>query len=238
VYSLGCVLLTLITGRAPFDADGVGEIIAMHLREPAPLASSVAPGIPSAVDDLIARCLAKDPAQRYGSAGELATAISRIHPSGVSGSQVALPAAPPAHSLPTTLSSVAGSQVVAPARSRKPWLLGGAAAVIGGVFAFAIIASASSESTGGPPGPGIAVPRPVARPEPPKLDPPKPAPPPAPIEAKPESDPKQEPATVAKPVVVPQASPKSKRDATVKKPSVAKPVVEVDSDGIPTHRAQ
>src|SRR5262249_22533545 len=34
VYSLGCVLFTIVVGRPPFEAEGAGELIAMHLREP------------------------------------------------------------------------------------------------------------------------------------------------------------------------------------------------------------
>jgi tRNA A-37 threonylcarbamoyl transferase component Bud32 len=78
VYSMGCMLFALITGRPPFDAPGVGDIIAMHLREPAPLASSLVPSVPKEVDALIARCLAKDPNQRYSGGTDLACAIEEV----------------------------------------------------------------------------------------------------------------------------------------------------------------
>ncbi|HSK02456.1 MAG TPA: serine/threonine-protein kinase, partial [Kofleriaceae bacterium] len=57
VYALGCVLFHLIAGAPPFDADGLGDIIAMHLREPAPVLSSRAPWVAPNVDALVARCL-------------------------------------------------------------------------------------------------------------------------------------------------------------------------------------
>jgi serine/threonine-protein kinase len=77
VYSLGCVLFMLVTGRPPFDGIGSGEAIAMHLREPAPPPSRCAAGIPPAVDELVLRCLAKDPEERP-TAGELATTITAL----------------------------------------------------------------------------------------------------------------------------------------------------------------
>jgi len=75
VYSLGCMLFALLTGGPPFQADGGGEVIAMHLREPPLPPSHRLYGIPPALDALVLRCLAKDPAQRYASGTELAAAI-------------------------------------------------------------------------------------------------------------------------------------------------------------------
>jgi serine/threonine protein kinase len=77
VYSLGCVLFTLVTGRPPFEHAGPAEAMAMHLCEPAPAPSRCADGIPAAVDQLVLRCLAKDPDERP-TAGELATTINAL----------------------------------------------------------------------------------------------------------------------------------------------------------------
>jgi len=145
VYSLGCVLFQLVTGRPPFDADGVGEIIAMHLREVAPLASTLAPGIPNAVEDLIARCLAKDPTARFASAVELAAAIARIHPSGAVPQNATVTASVAPHSTPTTLSS--GSAAIDVPRTRDARWIAAAAAVaaIGGVATFAIVRTGAAE---------------------------------------------------------------------------------------------
>jgi len=76
VYSLGCVLFMLLTGRPPFVAEGTGEIIAMHLREPAPAPSSLVPGVPHNIDALVLRCMEKDPARRFASATDLAAALT------------------------------------------------------------------------------------------------------------------------------------------------------------------
>jgi len=78
IYSLGCVLFHLLLGRPPFDLQGVGAIIAAHLREPAPVPSAISPNVPAILDPLIARCLAKDPDDRFSSMSELQQACDAV----------------------------------------------------------------------------------------------------------------------------------------------------------------
>lgn len=74
VYALACVLHECLTGSPPYRADSAGMLITAHLMEPIPHPSQLHPGIPSAFDKVIARGMAKDPKDRYASAGDLAQA--------------------------------------------------------------------------------------------------------------------------------------------------------------------
>jgi eukaryotic-like serine/threonine-protein kinase len=75
LYSLGCTLFRLLTGKTPFSGDaGVPAVMLAHLQQPPPRVTDRLPGLPPALDDVIARAMAKDPAHRFGTAGQLAAA--------------------------------------------------------------------------------------------------------------------------------------------------------------------
>jgi hypothetical protein len=71
LYGLGIVAYELFTGGRPFEGGSATEEAAAHLSEPVPPASRRGVGLPSAVDPVFERALAKDPRDRYGSAREL-----------------------------------------------------------------------------------------------------------------------------------------------------------------------
>jgi serine/threonine-protein kinase len=71
VYSLGCVLFEALTGQVPFPRDADMAKLYAHVQAAPPSPSSLRPGLPPALDDLVARALAKDPDQRPQSAGDL-----------------------------------------------------------------------------------------------------------------------------------------------------------------------
>ncbi len=75
IYSIGCVMFTMLAGQPPFGERPPQDLVVAHLREPAPLASSIAPEVPATVDDILQRCLKKSPEDRYQSMTELAHAI-------------------------------------------------------------------------------------------------------------------------------------------------------------------
>jgi tRNA A-37 threonylcarbamoyl transferase component Bud32 len=74
VYSLGCVLYECLAGRRPFDRESELAVVFAHLNEPPPALSDVRPELPRAFDAVFTKALAKSPADRYSTCGELVEA--------------------------------------------------------------------------------------------------------------------------------------------------------------------
>src|SRR5690348_1741154 len=75
LFSLGIVLYEMITGVRPFAGNSLGEVCAQILTANPLAPSKINPAIPAALDRIIARCLAKNPDERYPSGNELARAL-------------------------------------------------------------------------------------------------------------------------------------------------------------------
>lgn len=76
VYSLGCVLYECLTGSAPFPRSSVPGLIQAHLNEAPRRPSDMRADLPPAMDRVIGRAMAKDPAQRFRNAAELSAAAT------------------------------------------------------------------------------------------------------------------------------------------------------------------
>ncbi len=74
VYSLGCVLFECLTGARPFERDSELAVVFAHLNEPPPRVTDLRPDLPARLDGVVATALAKEPAERYATCGELAEA--------------------------------------------------------------------------------------------------------------------------------------------------------------------
>lgn len=76
IYSLACVLSECLSGQPPYRSETIERLIAAHLLEPAPRPSRLRPPghVPLGLDQVIARGMAKNPRERYSSAGDLARA--------------------------------------------------------------------------------------------------------------------------------------------------------------------
>ena len=77
VYGLGCVLYEAVTGQIPFDKDSDVSVMWAHVNDPPPRPSSVVPVLPSTVDEVIAKALAKAPDDRYLTCGELVADLAQ-----------------------------------------------------------------------------------------------------------------------------------------------------------------
>ncbi|GBG38723.1 serine/threonine-protein kinase [Mycobacterium montefiorense] len=72
VYALACVLYECLTGEPPYRADTAAMLVTSHMMEPIPRPSAEGLGVDQAFDNVIAVGMAKDPIERYASAGDLA----------------------------------------------------------------------------------------------------------------------------------------------------------------------
>jgi serine/threonine-protein kinase len=138
IYSLGCVLYHLLTGQPPFDIAGVGAVISAHMNETPERPSSKLTYLPPVIDQLVMRCLAKNPQERFANMIELQQACdlalaeaSRWTPVPVAAHAAATIVDPGGAASRTTLGDAVGQASWAPgARSRKPLWIGIAAALV------------------------------------------------------------------------------------------------------------
>ncbi len=97
VYSLGVTMFELLTGGVPFNSDDFMKLAAMHCFDPVPSVQKRNAAITDGADRIVQRAMAKDPAQRFGDAGQmLAELLKLIH--GEAADMQAHPKLPSGHS--------------------------------------------------------------------------------------------------------------------------------------------
>jgi len=77
IYSLGVMLYRMVVGQLPYHADTPMGVIIKHINDPLPLPSQQNPNVPAAVEQVILKAMAKNPDDRYQTAGELARALKQ-----------------------------------------------------------------------------------------------------------------------------------------------------------------
>jgi hypothetical protein len=214
LYSVGVSLYELVTGRRPFDGDSQFAIMSAHLeKDPVPPVS-IDPSLPESLNDLILMSVAKDPNQRFQTAGAFRNALGGFAAAAAQTATLAA-AAPVATAPPPPQVAAAGAPpVIEAARPVRPhgkrgvWMALGAIAAV--LAAVAVIQFAPWKSTRAAPEPSAAAPATAAGQSatpPPAIQPPASAP----VQAA------QQPATVAEPVPPPAAK------DTAEKPTHPKP---------------
>jgi serine/threonine-protein kinase len=142
IWALGVLLYEMVTGRVPFDATTVGDLCDKIDRAAYTPPAQLNPALPREVSHIIARCLKKNPAERYASAGELLSDVKRL------AAVVSKPG------LSESVSEAATEYVEAKAggpSSRMPLFVGAAAAavlllVVAGVAAFFLLGPSSPDA--------------------------------------------------------------------------------------------
>jgi len=125
IYALGCLLFETLTGEPPFAHWSEGPQALAHLNAPLPSPVELCPDLPRQFDDVVRRAMAKDPSERYPSAGDLAQAalvaaggLQRANPWSVVATGEAAPSTDPQPAdVPPADAFAAAPRVPAPARA-------------------------------------------------------------------------------------------------------------------------
>jgi serine/threonine-protein kinase len=75
VWSIGVILHELLTGRLPFEGETSGAVLSAIAADPPQRVRACRPEVPEALEEIVLRCLAKSPDQRFANVGELAAAL-------------------------------------------------------------------------------------------------------------------------------------------------------------------
>ena len=178
IYSLGCIMFEMATGRVPFNAEGIGEIISAHLVDSAPSLKSVSAKAPASLEPVVARALAKRVEDRFQTMTELtaaldaaggqsftATATAPTLGGAIPPTLVPVSVSPPST---TTLGGSAGETIASQGPRTRSWLVpaGLAVALIGGVGVYLAEHKAASLATSpaAVPVPSVATPPVVVNP--------------------------------------------------------------------------
>jgi serine/threonine protein kinase len=114
VYSLGCVLFEALTGRTPYKRENELAALWAHMYTPPPSVLELSPDISARFDEIVQRAMAKDPAERYASAGELGrAALAAVHEAEAPVREKIGGAHPPSD-----------KPISQPPESRRPWVPG------------------------------------------------------------------------------------------------------------------
>jgi serine/threonine-protein kinase len=138
VYAVGCVLYELLVGHPPFTGDNPVSVAYQHVREEARPPSELNPNVPDSVDAVIMKALAKNPENRYHSAGEMREDLIRA----ARGQAVMAPAVMSAGDRTQMLAGPDSTAPITPiatsSSKRRPWLI-----ALGVILALVAVTAAS-----------------------------------------------------------------------------------------------
>src|ERR1051325_6966164 len=104
IFSFGCILFESATGKKPFAGDSVVKSLHMVIYEAAPSISELNPALPTELQRIVRRCLAKDPDERYQSIKDVAIELKELRRE-LEGGDFDTTVPPPSKSKTSSLSS-------------------------------------------------------------------------------------------------------------------------------------
>ncbi|MCB0920813.1 MAG: Stk1 family PASTA domain-containing Ser/Thr kinase [Actinobacteria bacterium] len=117
LYSAGCLFYELLTGRPPFQGESAVSVAYQHVSETPVPPSQVDPAVPQALDGMVLKSLAKDPADRYQSANEFKADVERA--------MAGLPVTGTIPTLRATVPPTANTAAMQPVAAGEPAASGG-----------------------------------------------------------------------------------------------------------------
>ncbi len=114
IYAMGVLIYQMMTGQAPYQSDTPAKIMVMHILEPVPSLLEKKGDLPLGCQEVINRAMAKDPADRFATTAEMASAMEAV----LNGGVIVAPQPPKKPIADQTL--VSGATVVAPPRTPAP----------------------------------------------------------------------------------------------------------------------
>src|SRR5215217_3074727 len=161
IYALGVVLYQVLTGECPFVAETPLAVAMMHIHNPLRPPRQLKPDIPETVERIILRSMAKDPADRFQTAEEMAESLRE---SSIARPNLVVPAthaptpptppAPPPSKVPLAAEPVSAAESLPPtpapqpARARRLWIAGAGLAALVVVAALAFILTRGQANSG------------------------------------------------------------------------------------------
>ncbi len=146
IYSLGCVLYEMLTGRLPFSGELPAAVINQHVSVVPRRPSELEPSIPAALDALVMQMLAKDPAERPQEAARAAADLRASLQAPSPPEPVADAALAPTLVAPRAEAPSRAQTLPPPGQSRFPFGLVGAAALVALIVGIGVALAASSGS--------------------------------------------------------------------------------------------
>ncbi len=124
LYSTGCLLFELLTGRPPFVGDSPVAVAYQHVREAPPVPSQIASDVPEALDRITLKALAKERDARYSTAAEFRSDLEAVLRGGAVNAPAvgaALAAVPTGDATQVMAPPAATTQAMPPAVAGSPW---------------------------------------------------------------------------------------------------------------------